>query len=157
MTETKAYRRGTILFREGDPGECMYDIQFGRVGIYHDYGGPNEKRIAVLATDDYLGEMGLLEGAPRSATAVVLDDNTAICTIKEDDFYEYFEQNPAKILMLMQQMCTRLRKTTKDYVEACKTVYDTVEAEKAGEKKSGSLLERIQKFCNFYRDFGSHV
>ena len=30
----KNFKQGDIIFREGDPGECMYDIQSGKVGIY---------------------------------------------------------------------------------------------------------------------------
>ena len=74
--DVKSYPRGAIVFRQGDAGECMYEIQNGSVGIYYDYKGPNEKKIAHLTSSDVFGEMGLLDRAPRSATAVVLEDDT---------------------------------------------------------------------------------
>ena len=39
MNDTKLYAPGTVIFREGDPGDCMYDIQSGQVDIYVDFGG----------------------------------------------------------------------------------------------------------------------
>ena len=148
----KNYGCGEIIFREGDPGECMYDIQYGKVGIFKYYGTENEKKIAELFPDQLFGEMGLLDSAPRSATAVALEDTT-LDTISESEFYDFFREQPVKVLLLMQQMSSRLRRTTRDYVEACRTVYETAEAEKTGEEKSGKLMDRIERFCELAMSF----
>ena len=153
MMDVKSFSRGTVIFRQGETGDCMYEIQSGNVGIYHDYGGPNEKKIAHLMPSDVFGEMGLLEQAPRSATALVLENDTLLERVTEQDFNAYFEKNPTKVLQIMQQMCARLRNTTADYLEACRTVHETVEAEKTGKKRSGSLLGRIKKLCDLYSSF----
>ena len=89
----RTYTRGQVIFREGDAGDCMFDIQEGKVGIFSDYQGPQEKQIAVLFTDQIFGEMGLLDGAPRSATAVALE-TAVVDVVSEDEFYEYFEKKP---------------------------------------------------------------
>ena len=149
MNETKNYARGTVIFREGDPGDCMYEIQTGSVGVFCDYGGPNEKLAATLYGNKVFGEMGLLDHAPRSATAVVMENNTVLTRITEEEFFSFFEKKPVAVLDVMQQMCNRLRKTTKDYVEACHTAYDAVEAEKTG-RRSDSLKDRISDICDFY-------
>lgn len=151
--DTKSYPRGTVIFRQGDSGDCMYEIQNGAVGIYYDYKGPHEKEIAHLTSSDIFGEMGLLDRAPRSATAVILEEDTVLTLVTERDFYTYFEKNPAKVLQMMDQMCIRLRNTTSDYLNACRTVYETVEAEKSGKKKSETLLDKIKKLCDFYSGF----
>jgi len=150
MNKTKEYKRGEIIVREGGAGNSMFEIQFGRVGIYRDYGKATETKLAELDTGKVFGEMSLLDHAPRSATAVVLEDHTAITEVAEEDFYAYFEQNPVKVLEIAKQMCNRLRVTTQNYKDACHTVYDTVETEKKGEEKSKSLLERIKELCDFY-------
>ena len=149
----KSYSKGAVIFRQGDPGDCMYDIQYGKVGIFDHYGEPDEKKIADLYTDQIFGEMGLLDHAPRSATAVALDQDTVVSVVSEEEFYEYFEKEPVKVLVLMQQMCNRLRRTSKDYLEACRTVHDTVAAEKTGEKKCGGLKASLQKLCAAYKGF----
>lgn len=144
--DLKTFGRKDIIFRQGDPGDCMYDIQSGRVGIFLDYGGKNEKKITELFPGQLFGEMGLLDHAPRSATAVALEDETVLDTVSEADFQAYFKEQPAKVLLLMEQMCNRLRRTTRDYMEACRTVYEAAEAGKTGAQKSDGLLERIKKF-----------
>ena len=149
----KSFKKGAVIFRQGDAGDCMYDIQFGRVGIFDHYGEPDEKKIAELFADQIFGEMGLLDHAPRSATAVALENDTVLSVISEEEFYEYFEKEPVKILVLMQQMCNRLRRTSKDYLEACRTVHDTVAAEKADKPKSGGLLASLQKLCAAYKGY----
>ena len=149
----KSLKRGAVIFRQGDPGDCMYDIQFGRVGIFDHYGEPDEKKIAELFADQIFGEMGLLDHAPRSATAVALENDTVLSVISEEEFYEYFKDRPVKVLVLMQQMCGRLRRTSKDYLEACRTVHDSVAAEKAGKQKSGGLIASLQKLRAAYKGY----
>jgi CRP-like cAMP-binding protein len=120
----KSFGKGAVIFRQGDAGDCMYDIQSGRVGIFDHYGEPDEKKIAELYADQIFGEMGLLDHAPRSATAVALEDETSISFVTEDSFGEFFEKNPARVLMVMQQLSQNLRKRTKDYVEVCRTIHE---------------------------------
>ena len=155
MNNTKLYTPGGIICREGEPGDCMYEVESGKVGVYHDYGGPDEKLIAELYSNKVFGEMGLLDHAPRSATVVALEENTTVTTISEEDFDAYFEENPVKVLEIVKQMCHNLRQTTNKYIEACHTVYDTVEVKKSGAKKSKSLLDRINKLCEFYSKAGT--
>ena len=160
MNNTKAFDRGAVIFREGDPGDCMYELESGGIGIYHDYGGAGEKLIAKLYNNrsdiKVFGEMGLLEHAPRSATAVVLENGTILTRVSEEDFNAYFEKNPVKLLDLMQQMCNRLRKTTQDYIDATHTVYDSVETEKKGGRKSESLLDKLNRLCEFYASYNPY-
>ena len=153
----KTCGKNEIIFREGDPGNCMYDLEYGKVGIFTDYGGENEKKITELFPGQLFGEMGLIDGTPRSATAVALMDETVLDIVSENDFYAYFEKQPYKVLLLMQQMCSRLRRTTQNYMDACRTVYETVETEKAGGKKSSRLLESIRKFCAQYSGFSINL
>ena len=149
----KTFHRNEIIFHQGDSGDCMYEVQLGKVGIFLNYGASDEKKIAELVDAQIFGEMGLLDHAPRSATAVALTDDTEVEVISEEEFYEYFDHNPALVFMLMQQMCHRLRRTTKDYLEACNTVHEVLETEKTGKTKSASLQEKISKFCNQYLNF----
>ena len=151
-----SYKKGEIIFREGDPGNCMYDIFWGRVGVYTGYGTPQEKKLAELKTEDFFGEMGLLDRAPRSATVVSLSDDTYLGVITESDFHEYFQENPAKVFLIMQQLSQKLRKTTQDYVEVCRTVHDVVEEEKEkgeGTPHSEDLEKSLLEIYNSYLSY----
>ncbi len=150
MVETRMYSSGTVLFRQGEAGECMYQVQRGMVGVFDHYGEKDECKLAELMSGEMFGEMSLLDGQPRSATVVVLEENTSITEIREADFTEFITKNPAQGLMLAEQMSRRLRKTTQKYVEACRTIYETVEAEKTGAPKSENLLTRFRDLVEAY-------
>jgi CRP/FNR family transcriptional regulator, cyclic AMP receptor protein len=64
------YEPGDVLFREGDRADVMYVIQAGEIEIRRTMGDV-ERVLAVLPAGEFLGEMGILTGRPRSATAVV--------------------------------------------------------------------------------------
>ncbi len=119
-----SYPAGTIIFKEGETGNCMYDVHFGRVGIYAGYGTPEQKEITVLYPNKFFGEMGMLDNEPRSATAVTLDNETTIETIYPEDLAKLMEQNPLKVDMIMMHLSHRLRFLTNDYLLVCKELCD---------------------------------
>ena len=121
---TKEFERGQIIFKQGDFDICMYDIQRGRVGVYSAYGTPEEKLIAELAEGETVGEMGMFERVPRSATAVVLDDGTILGEIREDDLKDYFLKQPEKLLLIMRDLSSHLRETNDKLAGVCKRIYE---------------------------------
>ncbi len=131
-TNVEGYNKGTIIFREGEKGECMYDIHSGSVSIYKAYGLPEEKLLTKLTTNQFFGELGMVEDYKRSTTAIVTDDNTTIEVIYPNDLTELFEQNPVKVEMILAHISHRLRSLTKEYMTACKLVYQVSDAEANG-------------------------
>ena len=149
--EIRTYKRGEVIFKQGEYEPCMYDIHWGAVGIYVNYGTSGQKQLVELKPDEFFGEMGLIEASPRSATAVALEDGTKVQVITAETFNEYFKERPAKVFMIMQHMSQRLRRLTEDYLEACRTVAEAVETEQTGKEQSGGLKERLKKFAGIYR------
>ena len=127
--EIKTYGKGAVIFREGEASGCMYEVYSGRVGVYAAYGKPEQKLLMEYYPDQSFGEMGLLEKAPRSATAVALESGTSLGVVTEEGFGEFFEKNPAKVLMVMQQMSHNLRRRTDDFVSVCRSVKELMEKE----------------------------
>ena len=129
-------KKKEILFRQGDPGDGLYYIHLGQVGIYTGYGTPNQIKIAELFTDEFVGEMGIISGLPRNATAVSLMDGTQVEHVTDAEFAAFYEKGPARVLQLMEQMSHRLRKITRRYLEECREAYTLVEqnAQAADEK-----------------------
>ena len=127
--EIKKFKKGEIIFREGDPANCMYDVYSGRIGVYSDYGAPEQKLLMEYYPDQYFGELGLLEHAPRSATAVALESDTTAAVVTEEGFAAFFEENPARILMIMQQMSHNLRRRTDDFIGVCRSIKEQAEKE----------------------------
>lgn len=143
-------KRNEIIFNEGDKSDCMYDIRMGRVGIYANYGSKEEKLLTELTKDQFFGEMGIIEGYPRSATAVAMGDMTELTVIAKNEFEDYCKRNPEKTILIMKNMSTRIRELTQDYLEVCHTVAESLEAERLGEKKSTGLLNRLKKYRDEY-------
>jgi CRP-like cAMP-binding protein len=98
---------GAVLFEEGDPGSRMYVIQSGAVRIVKRVGS-REITLARLGPGEAFGEMALLEGQPRSATAVV-ESPARILEIDEAAFADLVRRNGEIALRLLRRLSARLR------------------------------------------------
>ena len=115
----QSYRKGQIVFREGDEGAYMYQIHSGSVDVWSKYGTPEQIRLTTLYTNAFFGEMGLIAQEKRSATAVISEDDTTLECIRAEDIQQLFKANPLKVDMILGHLSGRLRRLTTDYVKAC--------------------------------------
>ncbi len=100
------FRAGDVLFREGEHGEEMYVIQSGLVQILKKV-GDEERPLATLGRGEFLGEMAILNGKPRTATAVVLED--AQCLVIDAATLEQMIAKSTEIaLRLVKKLARRL-------------------------------------------------
>ena len=88
----KKYKAGTILFHENDHSRELYIIQTGKVKIYRMI-GKHEMQLTVLGEGSVLGEMALIDGEPRSASAKVIEDSDLI-QLDSETFNEEIEGVP---------------------------------------------------------------
>lgn len=73
----KQYKKGELLFREGDPSDAMYVIRKGRISILKSKGA-STVTLAELAPGEMLGEMAFFDNKPRSASAQAAQDSEVI-------------------------------------------------------------------------------
>ena len=125
----KAFHKGAVIFREGDPGDCMYMVESGKVGVYVGYGTAQEKLLEEYVHGEYFGEMGLLEHTERSATAAAMEANTRVTPVAEDNFGEFIRDYPVETLLIMQQMSGNLRRTSQMFAEVCREIQALTEQE----------------------------
>lgn len=97
---------GDILFREGEAGDIMYVIQSGAVRISKNVGG-TEKLLTILGPGEFFGEMALLNGKPRTATATVIDP-TRCLVIDSRKLEEMVAKNAEISLRLIKKLAKRL-------------------------------------------------
>ena len=142
------FDNGEVIFREGDPGTCMYYIGWGTVGIYSNYGNEDQKLLTTLQEDRFFGEMGLIEKLPRSATAVALENGTILTDITAENLDLIFEKSPEFIMRSLQHISSRLRQLTRDYVKACRTVSRMDDEEHGRIELSDEELQNIQYYMN---------
>jgi len=102
----KTFQAGDMIFSEYEPGDNFYLIQAGRVQIVKIF-GDLEKTIAVLNPGEIFGEMAILEEAPRSATAIAIDQVTAL-EFNQENFDILMQGNPQVALTLLKLFAMRI-------------------------------------------------
>ena len=106
--ENVGFGAGQTIFSEGEPSTYTYRIIAGSVDIV--VAGPDckERRIASLGPDEVFGEMGIIDPAPRSATAVAREQ-TVCEAYTADEVIEMMSSDPAKAMDLLKSLIIRLR------------------------------------------------
>lgn len=102
----KTLNPGEILFNEGDKGDVMYLIKEGQIKITKGK-GPDERVLAVLKEGDFFGEMAIIDGSPRSATAIAIS-KTSLLVIDKETFRSKIRENPL-IEYVLETLTKRLR------------------------------------------------
>jgi CRP-like cAMP-binding protein len=74
---TRVFESDEIIFSEYEPGDTFYVIQSGRVKLLKNE-GETERSLDILQPPEMFGEMAILEGSPRSATAIAVDEVKAL-------------------------------------------------------------------------------
>ena len=105
------FPEGAVVFEEGDPGSRMYVIQSGAVRIVKRV-GTRDIMLARLGAGEAFGEMALLEGQPRSATAIV-EAPSRILVIDEGAFADLIRRNGEIALRLLRRLSARLREANR--------------------------------------------
>lgn len=105
---------GEVVFREGDAGDGAYAIESGRIEILARGSGDHPVQVAVLGPGDVLGELSLLDGAPRSATARAMD-RASLFRLDKSEF-DFLRRNlrpvAYKVIRTISlTLCDRLRDT----------------------------------------------
>jgi CRP/FNR family transcriptional regulator, cyclic AMP receptor protein len=110
-TRARRFRRGEVIFHLGDPGDALFIIVSGEVKISLPSEGGDEAILVRLARGDVFGELALLDGAPRSATATAL---TAVETVvlPRDRFRELIANEPIVRDALLASLAAELRRLT---------------------------------------------
>lgn len=122
----REYRKGLIICKEGDADNSMFILHRGEIGFYNNYRRRgDEVEAGKLSAVSVFGEMGLIAGEARPATAVSESDDTVVEVIRQDELEEIFRTNPAKIDLILRQLSFRLRKLTHDFMYACKDITET--------------------------------
>ena len=94
---------GETIFKEGDTAKELYVIQSGQVEIQL-----GNRLLETLEPNDLFGEMALIDGAPRSASAIAKTD-VALVPMSKKDFLALVSRAPSFALDIMGMLARRLR------------------------------------------------
>jgi predicted acylesterase/phospholipase RssA/CRP-like cAMP-binding protein len=99
---------GEVLFHEGDLSDAAYFIVGGRLTVSSRSATGEEDRLGEVGRGDVVGELGLLDDAPRSATVRAVRDST-LATLHSDTFEQLVMKSPALMLHVARGVISRLR------------------------------------------------
>jgi CRP-like cAMP-binding protein len=119
LAETMAhrrFRRNEVIFHEGDPGDSLHVVVEGRVKITRESAEGDEAIVVILAPGDSFGELVLLDGAPRSATATAMEA-TETLTMPRSAFVGLVEGGSPFRARLLTGIAQRIRRLTDQLAE----------------------------------------
>src|SRR5205085_1192983 len=103
----REFRKGHVLFREGEPGREMFVVQSGKVNILKKV-RETEKILATLGAGEFFGEMAILNNKPRSAGAVMAEDGKLL-VIDPKTFEAMIRGNVEIAVRLIKKLSDRLQ------------------------------------------------
>lgn len=142
--QPRKFAQGEIIFREGDPGQVLYLVQSGQVRIYvNGLDGSETSVILFGRPGDMFGELAVIDGLPRSATAVALD-KTLLYTISRESFRLHMQRLPQLALNFMKELTHRVRYNTRQM--------DSLASLPVSQRLARKLLELAQDYGRIEAD-----
>lgn len=111
MTATQYIRKGDIIFHEGSRSDYAFVIDDGQVEVSRKRKDGNVEVIDILGQNDIFGEMGMIDGGPRSATVTALA-NGKVTMISRAELDAMTRKNPKAWFPIVKAMSARLRRIT---------------------------------------------
>ncbi len=107
----RRYRRGEVVFHQGDPGDALYVVTAGRVKISSPSETGVEAILATLRPGEFFGSLALLDGASRSATATAVDV-TETLILSRTTFRQLLNDHPVLRDHVLAALAGELRRLT---------------------------------------------
>jgi pSer/pThr/pTyr-binding forkhead associated (FHA) protein len=104
-------KKGETVYREGDLGSEMYVVQSGAVRIFREMGGVKQE-LAIMEKGDFFGEIAVLEGLPRTASAESLDD-VELIEINSTTFDRMIRANIEIAVRMLRKLSNRLQEANR--------------------------------------------
>jgi predicted acylesterase/phospholipase RssA/CRP-like cAMP-binding protein len=135
---------GEVLFEEGDVSDAAYFIVAGRVRVSMDDDG-TVSTLAELGRGEVVGELGLLDNAPRSATVRAVRDST-LAIFTTEVFEELVTRSPGLMLHLARGILTRLRRTPRRTVGRAASLTIAVTAPVDSAPMVAGVVDAVARF-----------
>ena len=108
--DTIHFKKGEDIIEEGAPGDCAYIVEQGAVEVSKLTPHGEKQVLGVLGKSEIFGEMGLIDGLPRSATVTALED-CVVCIFTKETFNNLADHNPESLIPILKVLVRRLRST----------------------------------------------
>lgn len=132
----RRFAPGEDLFQQGDRGDCLYLIEQGVVRIYRVTAGGKEITLALRVAPEFVGDMSLLDGLPRSASACAQGAECQCWVLRQEDLHQLLRSRPETALTLLKVLSRRLREAGEQVEEMA---FSTIQ------QRLASLLLRLSR------------
>jgi CRP/FNR family transcriptional regulator, cyclic AMP receptor protein len=109
LLQKRFLRKGEVLIQRGAEGTALYMIVTGKLKVSRRSPDGVEMILAILGGGDFCGEMALLDGAPRSADVVAVEE-TLLYDLNRKEFLAYVMNNETAVRGILSALSRRLRK-----------------------------------------------
>ncbi|HET7621821.1 MAG TPA: Crp/Fnr family transcriptional regulator [Gemmatimonadaceae bacterium] len=109
MTRERSYPKGSVIVFEDDPGDSLFIVRRGRVKVVLIGEDGREVILGILGVSEHFGELSLIDGQPRSAHVIAMEDSQLI-VLRREDFRRRVYESPAVAWALLVEMSKRLRR-----------------------------------------------
>lgn len=110
LSEVREYASGEAIFREGDPGDALHTIVRGAVRIFVVSPEGREATLATVGRGDSIGELALLDGRERSASAFAVQPTTTL-RVGREQFRGWLADRPQAAVAVLETLSLRLRRS----------------------------------------------
>ena len=111
LASRRPYKDGAIVFARGDPGDALYGVVAGKIRISASTRDGKEVFLNIMEPGDTFGEIALLDGNPRTATARAAVPSELMIIMREQ-FLTLLQREPTLTIHLLQLLCQRIRWTS---------------------------------------------
>ena len=112
MTGIQYMKKGQVVFREGSQSDFAFIIEDGQIEVSRKRLDGNVEVLDILGKNEIFGELGMIDGGPRSATATALE-NSQVTLISRNDLHTMAQKDPKAWFPIVKAMSARLRRSTK--------------------------------------------
>lgn len=134
---TRVYRKDAVIMVEGENSDRVAALLEGRVKVAVTTEDGREVVLSLRGPGDLLGDLSFLDGEPRSATAIAVEDVRAL-VLASGDFRAFLEATPPAAMLLLQMLTRRLRESDAKLFEF--TAQDSVG------RVAGRLVELAERY-----------
>ena len=112
----KVYEDGQLVFRQGEPGDCVFRVQDGEVEMIDETGG-RETLLRIAGCNELFGEEVVFERAGTRAATVRARGRARVLTISKRTLIRRINEDPTLALSLMETMSRRVRELSAEVVK----------------------------------------
>ncbi len=116
IAQRRAFSAGQVIFQQGDAGDGMYVVEEGGVEISTAINEEETRTLSRLAAGTFFGEMAVLDGQPRSATATA-EVATIVLFIPRDELLRALAHSPKLLGLLVREFSLRVREFDRRFID----------------------------------------